>query len=202
MYTDKLISKDNNLFFQNDYIDYLIPCNSSDIFSSVEEKLYEEYSFLKITGIGEKNIMMNNVMNNLDQMFPNIMMISGLEANSMVGNNHISFYSNGIEIDKSKTLKEKNIKDNAIILFKYSNIKQVNFNTIDKSLNLEENNIKNDAIISMEIIEGKKIEATFNSIEQNTKCSISCYDSEFFSDIEKELYKKVHFNDYKYYFNN
>ena len=80
-------------------------------------------------------------MNNLDQIFPNIMMISGLEASSMIGNNHISFYSNGIEIDKSKTLKENNIEDNAIILFKYSNIKQVNFNIIDKSLTLNENNI-------------------------------------------------------------
>ena len=53
-----------------------------------------------------------------------------LESNSMVGNNHISFYSNGIEIDKSKTLKENNIEDNAIILFGYSNIKPVNVNFI------------------------------------------------------------------------
>ena len=40
------------------------------------------------------------MMNNLDKMFPNIMMNPSLEPNSMVGNNHISFYSNGIEIDK------------------------------------------------------------------------------------------------------
>ena len=82
---------------------------------------------MKIAGIGEKNITM---MNNLDKMFPNIMMNPSLEPNSMVGNNHISFYSNGIEIDKSKTLKENNIEDNAIILFGYSNIKPVNVNFI------------------------------------------------------------------------
>ena len=52
----------------------------------------------------------------------------------------------------------------------------------------------------MEIIDGKKITVTFNSIGQNTKCSISCYDLELFSVIEKELYKNVPQLPKKYYF--
>ena len=59
---------------------------------------------------------------------------------------------------------------------------------VDELLTLEENNIGNNTFIIMKIIDGIKIKVTFISIYQRTNCSLSCFDSEIFSDIEKELY--------------
>ena len=58
---------------------------------------------------------------------------------------------------------------------------------INKSLTLEENNIKNNAIISMKCWE--KIKVNFISIDQKTKCFITCFDSDIFFDIEQQLYE-------------
>ena len=223
--------------------EYPIACNNTDIFSLVEEKLYKEHSYLK--GINSSNHF-NKVMYNLNKMFPNIIMKNNYDPNSMIGNNHICFYSNGIKVDKSKTLKENNIEDNTIILLEYSYFNQININftldnpkinykiscfdiylfstieqklykdnpklegknisfkvkgkKIDKSLTLGENNIKNNATISMKIIAKIKINIKFISIDQKTKCSLTCFNSDFFSDIEKKLYKKVPELQKQYYF--
>jgi len=241
--------KDKNLITvifkeRNNYIEYPMACNDTVIFSLVEDKLYKEHSYLK--GFSISNTKMNIVQDNFNEMFPNLMMQNNAEANSMIGNNHIYFYSNGIKVDKSKTLKENNIKDNSVILLDYmdfnpidikfildnpkinykltcfdiylfSTIEQklynefpeleeinilfkVEGNKIDKLLTLKDNNIKNNAIISMEIIDGKKINVRFISIDQITDCTLNCLDSDIFSDIEKKLYKKAPELQKQYYF--
>ena len=255
-FDDKSISKDNKnksidkengkkkiiVNFEYGTTKYPIICGDSEIFSSVEKKLYEKHSYLKGLGMNITNLMMEKVLNNLGEIFSINPMIQ--DPNLLIGNNHICFYAKGIKVDKSKTLKENNIEDDDYILLKYSDFNQINVNfifddpkinykipcydiylfstieqklyaeypelktkhilfliegnIINKSLTLEENNIKNNAIISMKI--GEKIKLNFISIDQKTKCSINCFDSDIFSDIEKELYKLSPELEKEYYF--
>ena len=248
---DKPISNDQELITvifsdMNGSIKHPLICNKSEIFSSVEKKLYEACPDAKGIKKGSNDALMTQVLNNLEELFPNLMINNDYDPNSLIGNNYIYFHVKGIQIDKSKTLKDNNIKDNTIIIFSYSDFNQINvkfisdffkidyeipcydiylFSTIEqklyneypelkeiniifkvlgnriyKSLTLEENNIKNNSIISMEIVDGIKIKVTFISIDQKTKCSISCFDSEIFTDIEKELYKKAPQLKKEYYF--
>ena len=257
---DKPISKDINkisikneeelitVFFkeEDDYEKLFIPCNNLYFFSSIEKKLYKEHPYLKGINMREKNSKMSKVFNNLKKLFGDIKIYNDYDLNLLIGNNHICFYVFGIKVDKSKTLKENNIKDDDVILLKYSDFNLINinfildapeinykiscydiylFSTIEqklyyeypeldgkniifqlegnkiiKSLTLEENNIKNNDIISMKIIDGEKINVTFISIDQNTNCPMSCFDSEFFCDVEEKLYKKAPELQNEYYF--
>ena len=54
--------------------------------------------------------------------------------------------------------------------------------------------------IFLKIIDGKKINVRFISINQITDCTLNCFDSDIFSDIEKKLYKKAPELQKQYYF--
>ena len=196
--------------------------------------------------MNESNLKMEKVLNDIAKTFQIIQMMPDWNWNLFIGNNHICFYSHGIKVDKSKTLKENNIEDEDDIFFEYLDFNQINvnfvldapeinykiscydiylFSTIEqklyyeypeldgkniifqlegnkiiKSLTLEENNIKNNDIILMKIIDGEKINVTFISIDQKTNCPMSCFDSEFFCDVEEKLYKKAPELQDEYYF--
>ena len=49
---------------------------------------------------------MSEVLNNLEELFPILMKNNNYDPNSMIGNNHIYFHANGIQIDKWKSLEE------------------------------------------------------------------------------------------------
>ena len=171
-------------------------CYDTDLFSTIEEKLFFENPELKAY--------------------------------------KISFYINDTLIDKSKTLKKNNIKNNSKIILSFSDketikinffsdepkinysllcldsdmfakveklfynnfpelkeknvIYKINNNIIDKSLTLEENNIKNNSIITILISNSMEINISFCSINQRIQCSFYCKDSDIFSNIEKKLY--------------
>ena len=192
--------------------------------------------------MNESNLKMEKVLNDIAKTFQIIQMMP--DWNLFIGNNHICFYSHGIKVDKSKTLKENNIEDEDDIFFEYLDFNQINVNfvldepeinykipcydiylfstieqklyneypklkekhllfqiegdIINKSLTLEENNIKNNAIISMKF--GEKIKVNFISIDQKTKCSIACFDSDIFCDIEQQLYEIAPELQKEYYF--
>ena len=257
-FDDKPISKDNKnkpLHKENDkkkitvnfrkkfgVTKYTIECDDSEIFSSVEKQLFKKHPYLKGVGMNESNLKMEKVLNDIAKTFQIIQMMP--DWNLFIGNNHICFYSHGIKVDKSKTLKENNIEDEDDIFFEYLDFNQINVNfvlddpeinykipcydiylfstieqklyneypelkekhllfqiegnIINKSLTLEENNIKNNAIISMKF--GEKIKVNFISIDQKTKCSITCFDSDIFCDIEQQLYEIAPELQKEYYF--
>ena len=248
---DKLIKKENNvngdqaiiIVFKFEEREYTIACKNSDIFSKVEKKLYTE-SFFEPKNIfsGLNNSTLINVRINLRKMFND----SEMDPNELIGDYHFCFSLNGIKIDKSKTIKENNIKDHDIILISYLDINHINvyfkseeydinyklscydiylFNTIEeklyidnpeledtniifkvdgkniyKTFTLEQNNIKNDTIITMIISEEKEIKLSFLSIDQKTKLDIYCYNTDYFFDIEDEVYTKAPNLKNKYFF--
>ena len=73
---------------------------------------------------------MSEVLNNLEELFPILMKNNNYAPNSMIGNNHIYFHANGIQIDKWKTLEENYIKDNTFIIFSYLDFNQINVSFI------------------------------------------------------------------------
>ena len=90
--------------------------------------------------------------------------------------------------DEYPELEEKNI------------IYEVEGKSINFSQSLMKNNIKDYANISMKISDRNKINVKFISVDQKTKLSISCDDSDLFCDIEDILYKKAPELKNKYYF--
>ena len=128
---DKLIKKENNvngdqaiiIVFKFEEREYTIACKNSDIFSKVEKKLYTESFFEpKKMFDGLNNSTLINVRINLRKMFND----SVIDPKMFVGNHHYCFFVNGIKIDKSKTIKENNIKDQDIVLMSYLDINLIN----------------------------------------------------------------------------
>ena len=190
--------------------------------------------------------MTNKLVNNLKELFPDMLMDLKEDLNEYIGNDHIYFTANGNLVDKEKTLRENKIKDNTIIIINYTDFKKINVNFISvspkinyklacydiyifsmleqklydeypeleekniiyevegKSINfsqsLMKNNIKDYANISMKISDRNKINVKFISVDQKTKLSISCDDSDLFCDIEDILYKKAPELKNEYYF--
>ena len=190
--------------------------------------------------------MTNKLVNNLKELFPDMLMDLKEDLNEYIGNDNIYFLANGNLVDKEKTLRENKIKDNTIIIINYTDFKKINVNFISvspkinyklacydiyifsmleqklydeypeleekniiyeverKSINfsqsLKKNNIKDYANISMKISDRNKINVKFISVDQKTKLSISCDDSDFFCDIEDILYKKAPELKNEYYF--
>ena len=129
--TNKLIQRENNkndeqtiiIIFKFEEIEYTVACKNSDIFSRVEEKLYTE-CFFKPKNMFElsNNSKLIDAWNNLGKKFPFI----NIDPNMLIGNHHFCFFVNGIKIDKSKTIKENNIRDHDIVLISYLDINLIN----------------------------------------------------------------------------
>ena len=188
--TNKLIQRENNkndeqtiiIIFKFEEIEYTVACKNSDIFSRVEEKLYTE-CFFKPKNMFElsNNSKLIDAWNNLGKMFPFI----NIDPNMLIGNHHFCFFVNGIKIDKSKTIKENNIRDHDIVLISYLDINLINvyfksdnpeinyklscydiylFYTIEQKLYIDNPILQEKNIIFQ--VEGKNIYKTF-SLEQN-----------------------------------
>jgi len=188
--TNKLIQRENNkndeqtiiIIFKFEKIEYTVACKNSDIFSRVEEKLYTE-CFFKPKNMFEllNNSKLIDAWNNLGKMFPFIK----IDPNMFIGNHHFCFFVNGIKIDKSKTIKENNIRDHDIVLISYLDINLINvyfksdnpkfnyklscydiylFYTIEQKLYIDNPILQEKNIIFQ--VEGRNIYKTF-SLEQN-----------------------------------
>ena len=80
--------------------------------------------------MNESNLKMEKVLNDIAKTFQIIQMMPDWNWNLFIGNNHICFYSHGIKVDKSKTLKENNIEDEDDIFFEYLDFNQINVNFV------------------------------------------------------------------------
>ena len=129
--TDKLIQKKNNkndeqeiiIIFKDEEREYAIACKNSEIFSKMEEKLYSDhFNYSKKIFDGINNSTLINVRISLEKMFPYF----NIDPNMFVGNHHFCYFVNDIKINKSKTIKENNIKDHDIISMSYLDINLIN----------------------------------------------------------------------------
>ena len=107
---------------------YPIVCDDSEIFSSVEKQLFKKHPYLKGVGMNESNLKMEKVLNDIEKTFQINQIMP--DWNLFIGNNHICFYSHGIKVDKSKTIKDNNIEEDDDIFFEYLDINQINVNFV------------------------------------------------------------------------
>ena len=189
-------------------INYSITCYNTKIFFKLEKKLIRKFPDISEEKLcfmdnenridKSKSLIQNNLKNN------SIIKIKIIPSEEII----ISFISDNQKIKYKTSCYDSDIFSIIIpeIYEKYPELKeknvifQVNGNTIDRSLTLEQNNIKNNSIISMSIFDRKKINVSFNSIDQRVEKLISCYDSDIFSKIEKKLYNEVSELTKEYYF--
>ena len=189
-------------------INWSLACNDSDIFKTIEKKLYnkfpelkKEYYFFSNGEIIDKSLTLkqNKIANKtiilfseVDEDINNRDKLIAVIFNSIDKNINYSIpcyiYDIFSKVEKKLYEKHPNLKEKNIIF-------KVNGKIINKSMTLEQNNIKNGANIliidrSKEDIDEKKklISVMFVSVDQTVQHAIACHIYDEFSVVKEKLF--------------
>ena len=180
--TNKLINNLLELFpdiFKNNIEDPNTYIGNDHVYFSVNGNLVDKEKTLRENKIKDNTIILINYTD-----------IKKINVNFISSSQKINFKLACYDIFLFSTLEQKLYEQYPELEGK-NIIYEVEGKSINVSQSLKKNDIKDDANISMKISDRNIINVKFISVDQKTKISISCYDSDFFVDIEDILYKKA-----------